>query len=106
MAEKAKEAMNLDELERLLREATQVPWEQNSYRIFGNEWVADCAMERDAALICAAVNTLPALLRLARACQAERDAALARERGEAGAEDRWHEALEETAAALAALEAR
>ena len=67
----------LDELARLLAEATPGPWKQDSSLVYAGGFHGDCfdteqwcASDADAALIAAAVNALPKLLRLARAAGA------------------------------------
>jgi hypothetical protein len=106
----------LDTLEALERAATAPPWEAAEDRtehygvIANNRIVADTwpRGNDNAALIAAARNALPALLRLARAVREERAAALAMDKAltdEAfrAAAARYNRATLETTAALAAV---
>lgn len=70
---------DLDALDALLKAATPGEWKQGTKHpgaiIAGREWVGDFYRECDAALIAAAVNALPALLRRARIGDAAREVA-------------------------------
>jgi hypothetical protein len=110
--------MKIDELERLLAEASPGPWEakrdySKDWLIAGHGKILVDSMdsgphgERDIRLIAAARNALPALLRVARAAR-ELEEILATVAADADAADvlvmRRHAARAELRAALAALE--
>ena len=59
----------LDELERLLKDATPGPWLMLPGYEASEDWRDDDTEQGDIRLTCAAVNALPALLRVARAAQ-------------------------------------